>query len=808
MRKINICVISSNQTLIDDISFMISHLNKVIKKYLEEDKNSTPGDDYNYKDMIYDDVFYTLLKQIAQYLSKQRKQFVLDAYYYETFKKFRQAAKEGKIEFSDDSAFEFFIVYKPKFEQRLSGNQRFTNKKEELISICNQNDIETKISPNSFIFYIDKKRLDSWIFYSSGGYHLRLFDCDATDRRADLLRLIMNHLEQTRFNKILSRYFGKNLSPVTIAQEIKQFMRSQCSEKWDFYFYTGSAIATFIESMTDSKSEISARCFTGPSEHSLACGALSSWLLYNREYVIAITMGMIDEFRGTLANLQRAKANGFIICAESKTDTWQPFQGTINQESDGLEVIEARGLSYVYIEKTNEIADKLEEAFRLYLKKGGPVVIFATQQVLDSRSGQKIEISYAKEKATTFSEIKITKNEEFKKALKVINETPSHILWQCDNLTDSQRELVYEIAEQAGIALADSLIYPGSVSRYWKGEKIHNYLGSLAIYGYSRRIYKFLHNDHRLADKEEQCLFFINSRIGQVATPISEPKLKRRLQVAQVNNNLEYMSPFTDIPINIPTTQFLRNIKEELAVKPYILKKRKNKIDELNKVSKAMPCDQIGSLPFSLGYFFEQLRTLVKELIENQGYQYTGVFEVGRSGAYAICKMPLTNQGFSGWYGRALMGDGLMALPYVAVNTPLNVIAFIGDGARGLVPNIEEQLISKFTDNPKKMKNKNVTVFCMVNGNLSMIQSYIDYQYSRWGSTQTISPVHFNRKQKKKFNSVSVCRKTIVDFDASMLKEALTCKERINFFDVFVSHSMRGDGLSPLTEKLWDHEKL
>ena len=36
----------------------------------------------------------------------------------------------------------------------------------------------------------------------------------------------------------------------------------------------------------------------GPSEHSLACGALARWQLDGAPYLIVVTSGMVDEFRG------------------------------------------------------------------------------------------------------------------------------------------------------------------------------------------------------------------------------------------------------------------------------------------------------------------------------------------------------------------------------------------------------------------------------------------------------------------------------------------------------------------------------
>lgn len=122
-------------------------------------------------------------------------------------------------------------------------------------------------------------------------------------------------------------------------------------------------------------------------------------------------------------------------------------------------------------------------------------------------------------------------------AMRLINQQPMHILWFCGHLSTDQRAQVQRIARRAGIALADSITQPGSIGPYQHGEYLPNYLGPLSLYGFSRRIYKFLHTDHEINDTDSQCVFFIKSKVDQATTPFSEGKLKRQLKVVQVNHN-------------------------------------------------------------------------------------------------------------------------------------------------------------------------------------------------------------------------------------------------------------------------------
>src|SRR5690606_40824617 len=115
-----------------------------------------------------------------------------------------------------------------------------------------------------------------------------------------------------------------------------------------------------------------------------------------------------------------------------------------------------------------------------------------------------------------------------------------------------------------------------------------------------------------------------------------------------------------------------------------------------------VPVDYLDTLPMSASYFTMHMGKLVHRLIQEENYRYTGVYDVGRGGLSALRNIPRTDPGFSGWYGRALMGDALSALPYIARTSRHNVLAFIGDGARALVPDIHHRLAEALARNPQR----------------------------------------------------------------------------------------------------------
>lgn len=798
---LGICLISRSSVLVDDVSFVVEQLNHGLT-IRESDRRAV---DECRADAGHVDVERTHGGRVLEALMAQADRYLSEA----------MSAIHYSLEFVllHFESLENALTQLPQDAQRLKVEMLIVDACHEdspgsdpfdsLLELCRcARDPSPRFSPHSALLYCSREALPVWMEHIGSNRHLRVPLEDRSASRADILRIAVDHLEHSRFNRMLARSVCHTLPPVSIAREVVRFMSDRWRQKWDLHAYTGSMVAGFIQSVQQQVAGTCVRCCHGCNEHSLAVSALAGWQLYGRSYVIAVTSGMIDEFRGTLANLKRARAPGLIICGDVPEETWFAFQGTMDVDHDGRQVIAARGLRYVFIRQTSELAVKLEEAFTMLAERPEPVFILATQAVLESRASRALEVPLPSQTELVCHHINEEQKACLDEALKLINQAPMHMLWQCGELSEEQRNRVYQIADRAGIALTDAITRPGSVGGYHQGTTVENYLGPLSLYGFSRRVYHFLHDGHDVMGPQRQCLFFLKSKVDQAATPFSEGKLKRQVKVVQINHEPRHISPFTDLALDIPIDQFLDYIHANLAVEADVLVSRRERLDRVRALPEAVMVDHIATLPMSANHFFLRLGQLVRELIETQGYCYTGVYDVGRCGISALRNVPRTNPGFSGWYGRALMGDGLMALPYVAMTSDSNVLAFIGDGARNLVPDIEAQLAAGLAQDPRSAQ-RNVTLFYLTNGMLSMIQTYLDKRYACNGERQVMVPMPSRSPVSEQLGPIRLSRQQIVEFDRDALYKALVTPGQLNIIDVALAHNSDGDGLSLVSETTW-----
>ncbi|WP_217496099.1 hypothetical protein [Brenneria rubrifaciens] len=663
------------------------------------------------------------------------------------------------------------------------------------------NQPNARFSPYSAMLLCQEECLGEWIGRLGNNRLVRVLHPNSWQRRADMLRLILDHLEHAYFNRMLVRIYQNSTDPVTVAKTIHRHMTARWGDQWDFHYFTGSMVARFINSMKELLQDSDHRCLTGNNEHALAVSALAGWQLYGRAYVIALTSGMIDEMRGTLANLKHAAAPGIIVCADSPSTIWYPFQGTLDADNNGHAVIAARGLWHCFIVSPDDMSVCMEGAFQALDNHPAPTFIMATQAILESQLDEPAI-------ATPLPAIKTTalsaaQRERLDQAVATINHDNTRMLWHCDRLTPDERDRVLQLSEKAGIGLVDSIIHPGSVPAYREGVAVENYLGTLSLYGFNRAIYEFLETPPQQGESKPW-LFFLKSRIEQSATPYSAIKLKRNFNVAQVNCNAAHLSPFTHLALDMRLTDFLDYVEPRLAVDDAVLSQRRTFIERLRNIPTALPSDLIETMPMTPNYFFHQLNLLLTDLIQRQGYRYTGVYDVGRCSLSAIRNVARTDPGFSGWYGRALMGDGLMSLPYIALNNERNVLAFIGDGARALVPDIEQRLILSSAKGVVD-RGGNITVLYLTNGGLSMIQSYLDKRCTPNGYKQVDVPMAGweTKPSDSVINGVSVHRRLLRQFCPAQWREALIAPDRINFFDVWLGHNSEGDGLGLISEDFW-----
>ena len=193
-------------------------------------------------------------------------------------------------------------------------------------------------------------------------------------------------------------------------------------------------------------------------------------------------------------------------------------------------------------------------------------------------------------------------------------------------------------------------------------------------------------------------------------------------------------------------------------------------------------------------------------MITEDGYDYTGVYDVGRCSVSATRAVPRTRRGWSGWYGRALMGDAPAALSTLAITEPGHLVAFVGDGGRSIIADPLPALLENALAYPARA-DKNITVFYFSNGTYSGIRTYRERLASRWGGRQMRTFDLLEPDGDRRFGPLLVVRRTLATFDATMLREALSARGRLNVFTVLLGHNNDDDGFSFVTAG-WQREQV
>lgn len=641
------------------------------------------------------------------------------------------------------------------------------------------------------------------IRYQPMEYIERQLPDDRSLLQADLLCLWMDFFEMSYVNRRV-KLAAKALPHNSLGEHLANFLGTRADSDWLGFYFTGSLVSNMINYLEQEAAKRDVLLLRGPNEHSLACGAMANWQLYRRPFLIVVTSGMIDEFKGTIANLREARAQGFIVCAENRQDEWFAFQGTVSAEEDSRQVINARGLPYLYLNDPDRLQEDLNRAMELYDAKRGPVVLLATQAVLET--SRHFDMIYPPPPAAPSNAIPEEEREELDQVMALINEGPERLVWQCGTLDEEELELTQSIAERAGIGLVDSLTHPGSVPKFRNCKRNRNYLGTLAVYGYSPRLYNFLHTNNKINPLSSQCLFFIKSKLPQVATPFSGGRLKRKLKIVQLTDNPRHISPYSDHPLVLDHKQFLRYVDKYLAPSHELVMRRYRALDSVPD-SPSDVVSRLPTIPMTPNYFFDRLNKLIEKLIVEYGYDYTGLYDVGRCGISAVRNLARTRRGFSGWYGRALMGDALMASISVAFTSPTNVIAFIGDGAKGLTPDILPSFLENAMSYPGKM-NRNITIFFFCNGGHSVINTYQERILFNYTSRQMRLVNLIDQDSDEELGGLRFTSRTLTSFDQPALTSALLRPGCVNLFSVIVSHNNEGDGISLATATGWQRDQV
>jgi 3-acetyloctanal synthase len=313
------------------------------------------------------------------------------------------------------------------------------------------------------------------------------------------------------------------------------------------------------------------------------------------------------------------------------------------------------------------------------------------------------------------------RSDEVEQIAAVLNSAPRRLLCQAGPLGDGALDLLHALAGKAGIALADSVTQPGTVSRYHHGAVVDEYLGALSMYGYSTRVYQYLYSGMTLRKPTEQSLMFIGTPIPEIDTPFSDSALAWLEPIQIISRKID-LAPFSRLSAVGDVEGVLRALLARLDIDPGVLALRRAAIasttDSVDDVIGLLPI-----LPMTVNYFIRRLRGVIDGLIRQQDYRYTGVYDIGRAGLAAVNGLPRTGPGVSGWFGRGLMGDGLMSLPGVLTRRDSNVLSFTGDGTAAMTPDIVPALVQQIVADRSAFTG-NLSIFTFINGSHSVIRTF------------------------------------------------------------------------------------
>ncbi|MNG15604.1 hypothetical protein D3C84_994460 [compost metagenome] len=122
------------------------------------------------------------------------------------------------------------------------------------------------------------------------------------------------------------------------------------------------------------------------------------------------------------------------------------------------------------------------------------------------------------------------------------------------------------------------------------------------------------------------------------------------------------------------------------------------------------------------------------------------------------------------------------------------------------MPDIESRLAEGLARDPCA-NQRNVSLFYLTNGVLSLIQTYLDKRYAHNGAEQVaVTSAAAMAAPQERIGALSVHRERLVRFDEAALRQALTQPGQLNIFDVLLAHNSEGDGLSLVSETAWNRQ--
>lgn len=617
---------------------------------------------------------------------------------------------------------------------------------------------------------------------------------------AELLAHVMNYIHHVFENRLAHRRLAADEGRVTLGVHLAAAMGARFGRDWVLSYYTGSIVSSLIKTLDGIATAEGAFVQRGASEHALACASFINWRLYRRGFLMVLTSAMVDELKGTLANLQQAGAKGVIVCADAPDAKWFGFQATAGSDADVRRVLEARRIPFVYLDDPAHMKQGIETIAEALTNHDGPVVLIATQGVLESRSAlaeePRVDVAVTRPLSGGLPA-------ELDRVVGILNEEPAHIVWQCGALTAEERDLALHISDAAGIGLCDALSAPGFIPAFRDGHRVANYLGVLGQYGTNQEVFDALSTDGKPNPAQEQWLFVVKGKLGQIDSPYSDGDHARRFRICQVNRRRDHIGPFADIGLAIPAKDFLREVAARLSVRPEVKAHREAKLRARRRAPDVFAA--LPTLPMSPSYFFASLGGVVEELITKRGYRYTGVFDVGHAGTLGVRWLPRTDPSYSGWYGRGLMGDALQAAASLVTTGTGDVIAVVGDGAKQITADVLPWIVEALSRAARPIE-KNVTIFFAVNNLYSVINSYQERIMIRNGGRQmdVMNPEAFAEHDATAvFGGTQVVRRRLLRFDEAAMIDALTARSRVNLFSVPMASNH--DGISILDQQNWQY---
>ena len=183
-----------------------------------------------------------LLDQARRYLARQARPVALSVFFFDSLQDWRQALQDPAHGLRHCSQ-ELFVLQSPDADQALQLPA-------QLRAFAHQAGQPLRCSPHSFLLYLQAADDDLheqpsalWPAASTGGLHLRLAHPEAAMRRADLLRVLLDHLDHAHHNRLLARSVDAAERPPALARALHAFMQQRWPGRWDFHGYTGSVIA-------------------------------------------------------------------------------------------------------------------------------------------------------------------------------------------------------------------------------------------------------------------------------------------------------------------------------------------------------------------------------------------------------------------------------------------------------------------------------------------------------------------------------------------------------------------------------------